>query len=696
MGRADRLTPGAKGGMNVRSLWLVSVAIGLPPGPGASPESHALTIHDMLAVQHISDPQVSPDGTRVAFTLRTTDMDANKGRTDVWWVPSPGGDSRQLTSHPASDHHARWAPDGESLFFLSSRSGSSQVWRLPLAGGEAQPVTRLPLDVSAFVLTPDGQRLVLAVMTFPDCADMACTADRQKAAAEEPTTGRLYERLFVRHWDTWRDGTRNQLWVVPVEGDEAPVPLMRGFDADAPSFPWGGAEEVAVSPDGQFVIFTAKLAPGEEPWSTNWDLWQVQIDGSEPPRSITLENEAWDTQPVFSPDGRRLAWLAMQRPGFEADRFRIMVREWPTGETRALTPDWDRSPGSITVSPDGKTVYATAGDVGQVGLFAIDVASGAVTTLLSDGHVRSPTLAGDHIVFGRDTLSSAVELYSIPADGGELRRLTSINDERLAPVRMGAFEQFSFPGWNDETVHGYVVKPADFESGRRYPVAFLIHGGPQGSFGNDFHYRWNPQAYAGAGYAAVMIDFHGSTGYGQAFTDSISGDWGDKPLEDLQKGLAAVLERYDFLDGARVCALGASYGGYMINWIAGNWPDRFRCLVNHDGVFDNRSMYFETEELWFPEWEHGGTYWTNPEGHEKHNPALHVDKWKTPMLVVHGALDYRVIETQGIAAFTALQRKGIPSQFLYFPDENHWVLKPQNSIQWHETVLAWLARWLEP
>ena len=386
----------------------------------------------------------------------------------------------------------------------------------------------------------------------------------------------------------------------------------------------------------------------------------------------------------------------MQRPGFEADRFRIMVREWPTGETRALTPDWDRSAGSITVSPDGKTVYATAGDVGQVGLFAIDVASGAVTTLLTDGHVRSPALAGDRIVFGRDTLKSPVELYSIPAKGGDLRRLTSINDERLASVRMGDFEQFSFPGWNDETVHGYVVKPADFESGRRYPVAFLIHGGPQGSFGNDFHYRWNPQVYAGAGYAAVMIDFHGSTGYGQAFTDSISGDWGDKPLEDLQKGLAAALERYDFLDGDRVCALGASYGGYMINWIAGQWPDRFRCLVNHDGVFDNRSMYFETEELWFPEWEHGGTYWANPSGHEKHNPALHVDKWKTPMLVVHGALDYRVIETQGIAAFTALQRKGIPSQFLYFPDENHWVLKPQNSIQWHETVLAWLAGWLEP
>jgi dipeptidyl aminopeptidase/acylaminoacyl peptidase len=287
------------------------------------------------------------------------------------------------------------------------------------------------------------------------------------------------------------------------------------------------------------------------------------------------------------------------------------------------------------------------------------------------------------------------ELYSVKLDGSDLRPVTSINSEKLAAARMGEPEQFTFKGWNDETVYGYIVRPVDFDPEKSYPVAFLIHGGPQGSFGNDFHYRWNPQAYTGAGYAAVMVDFHGSVGYGQAFTDSIGRDWGGKPLEDLQKGLAAALKKYPWMDGDRVCALGASFGGYMVNWIAGNWPDRFRCLVNHDGNLDERLAYYDTEELWFPEWDHGGTPWDNPEGFEKHNPVNFVKNWKTPMLVIHGAYDYRVVDTQGISTFTALQRRGIPSKFLYFPDENHWVLKPHNSILWHETVIGWLDRWTE-
>jgi dipeptidyl aminopeptidase/acylaminoacyl peptidase len=294
-----------------------------------------------------------------------------------------------------------------------------------------------------------------------------------------------------------------------------------------------------------------------------------------------------------------------------------------------------------------------------------------------------------------DTMRSPVDLFSAALDGSDRRRLTDLNAERLAATGRGEFEQFSFAGWNDETVYGYVVKPADFDPEQRYPLAFIIHGGPQGSSDNDFHYRWNPQPYAGAGYAVVMIDFHGSTGYGQAFTDSITDDWGGKPLVDLQRGLATALDTYSWIDGTRACALGASYGGYMINWIAGNWPDGFRCLVNHDGTFDQRMMYYATEELWFPEWEHAGPYWENPDAHERHNPANHVAKWKTPMLVIHGALDFRIPESQGLATFTALQRQGIPSRFLYFPDENHWVLKPSNSVLWHDTVLEWLDRWLQ-
>jgi dipeptidyl aminopeptidase/acylaminoacyl peptidase len=323
------------------------------------------------------------------------------------------------------------------------------------------------------------------------------------------------------------------------------------------------------------------------------------------------------------------------------------------------------------------------------------VASGKANVILKNGYVTSPSDAGGKIIFAMNHLKSPNELYSVQPDGSGLSAITRMNVDNLATARMGDFEQFTFQGWNDETVHAYVVKPVGFDPAKKYPVAFLIHGGPQGSFGNRFHYRWNPQTYAGAGYGVVMVDFHGSVGYGQAFTDSIRGDWGGKPLEDLQKGLAAALARYPWLDGDRVGALGASFGGYMVNWIAGNWPDRFRCLVNHDGNLDERMAYYNTEELWFPEWDHVGTPWDNPDGYEKHNPVNFVKNWKTPMLVIHGAQDFRVVDTQGIGTFNALHRRGIPSKLLYFPDENHWVLKPHNSILWHESVNDWLNQWVK-
>jgi dipeptidyl aminopeptidase/acylaminoacyl peptidase len=645
---------------------------------------------------------VSPDGEWVAFVLRETDLEADRGRTDLWRVRLDGTGLERLTTDEAADGSPRWAPDGGSLYFLSSRSGSSQVWRLPLGGGEAARVTDLPLDVGVYSISPDGSRLAVALEVFPDCETLQCTVERLAAREEGKASGRLHDRLFVRHWDAWKDGRRSHVFVLPAAGEAEPVDLTGGLDADAPSKPFGGAEEIAFAPDGRGLVYTARVAGAEEPWSTDFDLYLAPADGAGQSRTVTEENRAWDTQPVFSPDGKTLAYVAMARPGFEADRFRIVLLSWgedgPAGEPRVLTEDWDRSVGSFVWAPDGGTLYATATHLGNVGLFAIDAATGAVRELVTDGHVREPAVAatadGQRIVFGRDTLTAPVDLWSVAPDGSDLRRLTEVNAERLAAARMGEYEQFAFAGWNDETVHGYLVKPTGFEPGRKYPVAFLIHGGPQGSFGNDFHYRWNPQVYAGAGYAVVTIDFHGSTGYGQGFTDSISGDWGGKPLEDLQKGLAAAVERFAFLDGERVCALGASYGGYMVNWIAGRWPERFRCLVNHDGIFDLRSVYYATEELWFPEWEFRGPYWQQEELYEAHDPARHVERWRTPMLVVHGALDYRVPETQGLAAFTALQRRGVPSRFLHFPDENHWVLKPANSLLWHETVLDWLDRWL--
>lgn len=657
-------------------------------------DSHPFTVHDLVAMDRLSDWRVSPDGRNVVFVVSSVDLEGNRRRTDLWLVRTDGTGLRRLTTHPANDFNPRWSPDGRTVYFLSTRSGSSQVWRISVDGGEAEAVTNLPLDVGNLAVSADGQYLVFTMEVFPDCDDLACTKRRLDEAAQRKATGRLFDRLFIRHWDTWKDGRRSHLFVQPVSGGE-PIDVMKGMDADTPSKPFGGPEEFTFTPDGRALVFTARDAGREEAWSTNFDLFVVSVDGSTPPRNLTATNPAWDTTPVFSPDGKTLAYLAQRRPGYESDRFRIVLRAWPDGPERWLTEAWDRSPQTIVWSRDGKTIYTTAQNLGQVSLFAVDVSTGRVRTVVRDGHVRAPALAGDRLLFGLDHLRSPVELHTVRPDGSDLRPVTRINAERLAAVRMGEPEQFTFRGWNDETVYAYVVKPVDFDPSRKYPVAFLIHGGPQGSFGNEFHYRWNPQVYAGAGYAVVMVDFHGSTGYGQAFTDSIRGDWGGKPLEDLMKGLDAALARYPWMDGQRVCALGASYGGYMINWIAGQWPDRFRCLVNHDGVFDMRLMYYSTEELWFPEWEHGGPYWANPEGHEKHNPALYVDHWKTPMLVIHGALDFRVPDTQGIATFTALQRRGIPSQFLYFPDENHWVLKPQNSIQWHETVLGWLDRWLK-
>jgi dipeptidyl aminopeptidase/acylaminoacyl peptidase len=657
-------------------------------------DTHPFSVHDMLAMDRISEPQVSPDGKWVVFTLRKTDLAANRGRTDLWLVGTDGAGLRQLTTHPSGDSSPQWSPDGKSIYFLSTRSGSSQVWRLPVDGGEAEQKTTLPLDVGGFLLSPDGTRMALAMEVFPDCETIACTKTKLDEMESRKASGRIYDKLFIRHWDTWKDGRRSHVFVMPISGGE-PVDLMKGMDADSPSKPFGGVEEIAFTPDSKAIVFTARVAGREEAWSTNFDLYLVPVDGSAAPKNLTESNKAWDTQPVFSPDGKTLAYLAMSRPGYEADCFRIVLRNWADGKERVLTEAWERSPGGVTWSADGKTIYTTAGNLGQNSMFAIETATGKVRTVVKDGQVRTVALAGTRLFFGMDHHRSPVELYSVLPSGSDVRQITRINADKLAKVRMGESEQFTFKGWNDETVYAYVVKPVDFDPSKKYPVAFLIHGGPQGSFGNDFHYRWNPQAYAGAGYAAVMVDFHGSTGYGQAFCDAIRGDWGGKPLEDLQKGLAAALAKYPWMDGTRVGALGASYGGYMINWIAGNWPDRFRCLVNHDGNLDERLAYYDTEELWFPEWDHQGNPWDNPEHYEKHNPVNYVKNWKTPMLVIHGGQDFRVVETQGMSTFTALQRRGIPSKFLYFPDENHWVLKPHNSILWHETVIGWLDQWVK-
>ena len=660
-------------------------------------QPHPFNVHDLVAMQRVADPQPSPDGSRVAFVVTTMDLEANKGRKDLWLAATDGSGARRLTADTANDWSPRWAGN-DALYFLSSRSGSVQVWRVSAKTFDVERVSGLPLDVEALSVGPGGGALYAGIAVFPDCADsILCTADRLAEKAAEKTSGMIFDRVFIRHWDTWKDGRRNHVFRIPI--DDAgragtAVDLMQGVDGDCPTIPWGGDGDWSVSPDDEWLVYTAKVVNGsEEVWSTDWDLWAAPTDASKPARCLTENNEAWDATPAFSPDGKTLAYVAMARPGYEADRRRVMVMSWPDGTAGNLTERWDRSPGSVVWAADGAALYAAADNMGNHSIFRIDPADDMVSAVVTLHTNRDPKpLPDGRLLFARDSLVAPVELYVLPAGGGEPEQITHLNDTRLATIEFGEYRQFSFIGAHQDEVFGYLVYPVNRDPTKSYPLAFLVHGGPQGSFDDHWHYRWNPQIYAGHGYATVMIDFHGSTGYGQDFTDAINNDWGGAPYEDLMKGLDDVLRRHLWIDPERMAAAGASFGGYMINWIQGH-TDRFKALVCHDGNLDEYMAYFDTEELWFPEWEHGGPPWENPEGYRRHSPVEFLEEWKTPELVIHGALDYRVVDTQGLATFNALQRLGVPSRLLYYPDENHWVLKPLNSIQWHEVVLDWMDRW---
>ncbi|MFK2879015.1 S9 family peptidase [Rhodanobacter hydrolyticus] len=667
---------------------------------------HPFNVRDLVMMQRVSDPQLSSDGRYAAFGVRSTDYAANKG-VNALAVLDLSRDGKPVTVVDKGASLPRWSADGKSLYYLAPAAGMSQLWRLDFpAGKDGMDLTghKAPvqvshgvLDVQAYKLAPDGKSVLLSYAVFTDCGTLACTKQMQDKRAADKASGTIYKKLFVRHWDTWADGTRNQLYLghfdakgqLPAE----PTLLSRGIDGDIPSKPFGDDGEFAFSPDGKTVYFDVRIAGNSEPWSTNFDIYKVPADGSAAPVNLTAANKAWDAYPVPSPDGKTLYYLAMKTPRFEADRFGIMALDLATGATHEIDPQWDRSPGGMGISADGKTLYVTADDNGQHPLFAVDAASGKVRQIVGDGEVDSYSLAGSRLLIARNDLKRPTDLYTVDADGKDLKQVTHYNAAMLANAHEGDFEFFTFKGWNDETVQGYVVKPVGYQPGKKYPVAFIIHGGPQGAMTNSWSYRWNPQTYAGQGFAVVTVNFHGSTGYGQKFTDAISGDWGGKPLQDLKLGWQAALGKYGFLDGNRACALGASYGGYMTYWIAGVWNQPWKCLVDHDGVFDARMMYYATEELWFEEHENGGPQFEVPDNYEKFNPIDHVKDWRVPMLVVHSGDDFRIPITQGLGAFTAMQRRGIPSEFLTFPDENHWVLKPHNSVLWHDTVNAWLKKW---
>ena len=688
--------------MNIRHALLpLALVLALPSVADAA---RGFEVRDMAYLDRHSSPTLSPDGRVLVFAKRVVDKTSNKASTSLWMRNLMTRDMRppqQLTPDGWNVNSPAFAADGKSVYFLSAKSGSMQLYAVPIAGGGPKRLSDFPLDVDGYKVSPDGSQVALGLAVFPDCkSDLGCTKKSLDDTAARKATGVVFDRMFIRHWDTWADGRENRVFGARLGGDgllKTATLLSGELAGDIPSKPFGDLSDLAWSADGRQLAMSVRANDRSEPWSTNFDIWLVNADGSGA-RNLTASNPAWDAGPVFGADGKTLYYRAMKRPGFEADRFALLAMDLATGRTREIAPRWDASADGITLSADGKWLYTTAQELGRHPLFRVSLANGEVETVVKDGSVSAFDLAGPTLAFSRNSMKSGDVISTTSADGSApVRAITPSAGEMMPDVSWGEYEQFNFIGWNGEPVHGYVVKPWNYQPGKSYPVAFLIHGGPQGSFGDGWSYRWNPQTYAGQGYAVVMIDFHGSTGYGQKFTDAISQHWGDRPLEDLQKGWAAAQKKYAFLDGDRACALGASYGGYMTNWIAGNWFKRdgsapFKCLVTHNGVFDTRSMGLVTEELWFTEWEFGGTVWDKPEAYERFNPARHVQKWKTPTLIVAGQNDFRVPIDQSLSAFTALQRRGVESKLLYFPDENHWVLKPQNSVLWHDTVNAWLKQ----
>ena len=670
-------------------LALLLTAAAVIASPAAA---RPMTAIDLQSMHRLGGPDVSPDGRWAVFTVSSTDWAKNKrvNTLELLDLTKAGAQPRPVAG-AEKGHDAVFGPDG-SLWFLMPVGDQDQLFRMPVGGRPVQ-VSQFKGDIGGFKLAPSGDRLVVWADRDLKCPDLNCeTVPETKPIG----SGRTYDQLFIRHWDTWEvPGVKSRLFGFPVAGGKLVgpgVPLTGNLVGDVPSKPFGGGEEISFSPDGRTLFFALREAGRIEPLSTNLDIFEVSENGSKAPVNLTAANKATDTLPTVSPDGRTLAYVAMARPGYESDRQVLMLRDLASGQVRPLTQGWDRSVGSIEWAKDGRSILVTAADTLEVPVFRVDVASGTVTRLTGDGaYGNVHALRGGGAIVTMNSMRAPDDLYRI--DGSRVTQLTNLNGALLAQLDPVTFTKFSFTGANNDTVWGWTLKPANVTA--KLPISFLVHGGPQGSFNDSWSYRWNPRLFSAPGYAAVSVDFHGSTGYGQAFVDAIHQNWGGWPLVDLQKGLAYATAHDPQLEADDACALGGSYGGYMMNWIEGNWPDRFKCIVQHDGVFDARAMAYETDELWFDEWEHGQhPYYEAPEEFEKWNPVNFVKNWRTPQLVVTSEHDFRIPYTQGIAAFTALQRRDIPSRLLIFPDENHWVLKPKNSLQWYHEVFDWERQWM--
>jgi dipeptidyl aminopeptidase/acylaminoacyl peptidase len=644
---------------------------------------HPISFDDFIGLHAVSDLQLSPDGRLAAFVVTGYSLQTNRGNSDIWIVDVAGrSPARRLTDKPGSDSQPRWSPDGKHLAFVSDRDGSSQIYLVSPTGGELRKISRLKMGPANLTWSPDGTQIAFS-------ADVSWAKPQEDKFA---SPAKIWDQLFYRHWNEWRAGVRSHVFLLKIRDGEATD--LTPFDADYPTLALGGYRDIVFTPDGTSLAVVANLDPNRA-WTTDNDILLIPTKGGEPV-NLTKANQANDNNPVFSPDRKWVAYRAQLRPGFESDRQHLMLMDWESRRVRDLTGDWTLSVDEILWSPDSRAIYAQTQEEARTSLYRISIPDGKREKVVKDSCDQSPRLTpdGKTIVLLRENSRHPDEVFAIDLTSGDARQLSRVNSDALASLDMNPVEDFWFTGAQNARVHGLLLKPPAFDPNRKYPLVYLIHGGPQGAMQDDFHWRWNYQMFAAPGYVVATVNFHGSTGYGQEFTDSISRHWGDYPYEDLMKGLDYLVAQYPFIDSKRIAAAGASYGGYMIYWI-GTQTRRFTCLIAHDGVFDPESMYGSTEELWFPEWEFGGTPWNSRETYRRWSPENFSQNLRTPMLIVHSQLDYRVDVSQGFEAFTALKRQGVPARFLYFPDEGHWVVKPRNRRVWWNEVLRWLEKYLK-
>ncbi|MBC7348391.1 MAG: S9 family peptidase [Candidatus Aminicenantes bacterium] len=675
-----------------QSLMVIVIGLGLVFTLAQAQTKKALTFEDFIKIKRVSDPQLSPDGKQLALVITSLSLETNRGNSDIYLVPAGGGQPLPFVFSPAADFFPRWSPDGKNLAFISSRGGSPQVWVIPLSGGEPRKLTDFPGGVGSFSWSKSGRFLLVTSSVFPDCPDLEANRRRFEQQENSRVKARIYDHLLFRHWNSWFDGTRSHLFLFPLDGGQ-PLDLTPG-DYDTPPIALGGELDFSLAPDDKEISFVRNIDPELKlGLGTNNDIFLTTTEGKAIDK-LTV-SRANDIDPKYSPDGRYLAYRAMARPGFEADKLDLIIFDRQKKAFSNLTDKLDYSLSEFVWAPNSQAVYFLCEEKARTALFKLTPAGGKIEKILEGHYLSSLRISPDGrtIYALKQSLNHPGEVYALDLATKKLKQLTAVNAELLATLEMNPAEDFWFESEGDR-VHGLLLKPPFFDPNKKYPLLMLIHGGPQGAWGDSFHYRWNAQMFAAPGYVVAMVNFHGSTGYGQAFTDSISGDWGGKPYRDIIKAVGYLHGSYPFIDQNKLGAAGASYGGYMIDWIAGQ-TDIFDCLVSHSGVFDLRSEYGATEELWFPEWEYRGTPWTNPEMYQKFSPSSYVQNFKTPTLVVHSANDFRVPLEQGLQFFTSLQRMGVPSRLLYFPDEDHFVQKPLNAQLWWKTVLEWLATYLK-